>query len=139
MLGKVGIVVTMEGAAQKTPVEENPRSVKRRIHQRGRPVERISRRLKGKEPSILEVSPKNMEMKSLLVKGGRAGKMYDDSELWKFPELETSGVRLKDLLPNEERLEKNRNCFENVESIDNDFRMDEGNEKPKKVQELTIQ
>ena len=75
----------MEGAAQTTPVVEDPRGAgrKRRSHKRGGAPVRLSKRAKGEEPSILDEFPKNAAVKKLSL-GGRGGRPDFDEAKWNF-------------------------------------------------------
>ena len=125
----------MSGAAQKTPFEGDPGvffvdlsggKKRKRHHKRGAPVKRVSRRVKGVEPSHIDV-PNTPAMKKLVSKGGRSGRIYDDPLEWYFPEL-PSKHDLHKLLPSEEKREKNRDLFKSIESIEKDDIEDEGTE-----------
>ena len=91
MWGVVGLVVTMNGTAPMAPVESPAVTKKRRRRCLGSPPSRSSRRKKGEEPvEVLDGelgSPltKTREIRSLLRKGGRGRKFYDeDCHRWEY-------------------------------------------------------
>ena len=75
----------MRGAAQKTPIVENPRGVVKKRNRRkyGASPKRMSRRVQGEEPSVLDVVPSNNALKKLSL-GGQGGKIYKDKTEWNF-------------------------------------------------------
>ena len=81
----------MEGAAQVTPIEDDPLVISKKTRKRrkkGLAPERSSRRKKGAEPSILDEIPENAALKKLQ-SGGSGGRQRNDmySDDWN---LETS-------------------------------------------------
>ena len=76
----------MEGAAQKTPMDEDPRDgvIRRRnIRKKGGVAERVSRRVKGEQPSVLD-GPANIIAVKKLSLGGQGGRIYKDKTEWNF-------------------------------------------------------
>ena len=79
----------MSGAAPTTPFVDDPTvvSCRRRFHKRGAPVEKISRRIRGEQPSLLDGALQSNEMKNLSL-GGRGGRIDEkESNTWKFAEM----------------------------------------------------